>query len=88
MTEEEPQKKLFFYHNNDNLCKDKEINHLQGFHPTKCPLAQNGPSAAVDWCGSRNRKKAPPESRRRLWVRCGARTHDTQNHNLVLYQLN
>ena len=21
-------------------------------------------------------------------VRCGARTHDTQNHNLVLYQLN
>ena len=23
-----------------------------------------------------------------LGVRCGARTHDTQNHNLVLYQLN
>ena len=23
-----------------------------------------------------------------FWVRCGARTHDTQNHNLVLYQLN
>ncbi len=21
-------------------------------------------------------------------VRCGARTHDNQNHNLVLYQLN
>ena len=30
---------LTFYHNKDNLCKDKKINSLQGFHLPKSPLA-------------------------------------------------
>ena len=34
---EDQQKKHFFKHINDNLCKDMQINRLQGFHPTKCP---------------------------------------------------
>ena len=33
-------------------------------------------------------KKPPGEGGLSFGVRCGARTHDTQNHNLVLYQLN
>ncbi|MBQ0127843.1 MAG: hypothetical protein KBS80_07670, partial [Bacteroidales bacterium] len=39
-TFEDPQKKHFFKHINDNLCKDMQINRLQGFHPTKCPPRQ------------------------------------------------
>ena len=35
-----------------------------------------------------NTKKAAFSGRLCVGVRCGARTHDTQNHNLVLYQLN
>ena len=38
-----PYRSLFlvpnFYHNKDNLCKDKKINSLQGFHLPKSPLA-------------------------------------------------
>ena len=39
----------------------------------------------------REKKKENDSKNRSLshfGVRCGARTHDTQNHNLVLYQLN
>ena len=34
------------------------------------------------------KKKASRKGGFLFGVRCGARTHDTQNHNLVLYQLN
>ena len=33
-------------------------------------------------------KNAPGKLRERLWVDDGARTHDTRNHNPMLYQLN
>ena len=33
-------------------------------------------------------KNAPEYLRERLWVDDGARTHDTRNHNPMLYQLN
>ena len=50
--------------------------------------------------GVRCKKRSPPHRGKtkrerhqksfsfQFGVRCGARTHDTQNHNLVLYQLN
>ena len=33
-------------------------------------------------------KNAPGKLRERFWVDDGARTHDTRNHNPMLYQLN
>ncbi|MBD5225349.1 MAG: HipA domain-containing protein, partial [Bacteroidales bacterium] len=45
-TSEDPQKKHFFNHINDNLCKDIKINPLQRFHHPKCPLGQSFASTA------------------------------------------
>lgn len=40
-----PTEKAFFKHINDNLYRDKKINRLQRFHPTKCPPRQNSHSS-------------------------------------------
>lgn len=40
-----------------------------------------------DRCGQKNKKRLPKFGSRRFGVEDGARTHDTQNHNLVLCQL-
>ena len=36
----DPQKKHFFNHISDNLCKDIKISALHGFYPTFCQLGR------------------------------------------------
>ena len=52
--------------------------------PSPCPLGVQGDKNGA--APHRNTKKAGGLPA--FGVRGGARTHDTQNHNLVLYQLN
>ena len=52
--------------------------------PKRRPMRKAQPASS-----GKNKKRTTSKSFSfQFGVRCGARTHDTQNHNLVLYQLN
>ena len=80
MTEDDPQAVLFFY-----MYRAPELSfgakRLQGSLRGNAPSMNNRRDRAP-------KQKPPGEGGFCFGVRCGARTHDTQNHNLVLYQLN
>ena len=67
-------------------CNECHNCQKRGFppDPKRRPVRKAQPASS-----GKNKKRTTSKSFSfQFGVRCGARTHDTQNHNLVLYQLN
>ena len=71
-----------------SITNTKKENALPASNATTARKEEASAKSAARLTGENKKRTTSKSFSFQFGVRCGARTHDTQNHNLVLYQLN